>query len=362
MNEKANTRIRLAAVGDLMLAAGTNREKPGRGGEALSEDIRRVFSDSDIVFANLECTLPGSDTVSSEPRLISTLSQIKTLSSAGLDVVSLANNHTFDSLDEGFHRVRDALTEMNIKWCGAGDNIKDAFNPAMVSMKGITLAFIGVADKTSGASRFAGPISSGVAPNDPGIVCRKIKELRREVDHVIVAPHWGDERFRFPSPHQIRQAHAYIDAGASLVLGHHPHVLQGVEIYRGGLVAYSLGNFISNPVPFTNGDILTFNRFERASCILLADIAKSGVDHFRQIPVFDGGHKVQIDLSGWADRCIGKANHFLARGVTHQLYAIESFRVRKIKPIVDHLRWDKLKELRQENLVSALQLWIGGKP
>lgn len=361
MNDKANTRIRLAAVGDLILVAGPGRDNPGRGIEALSEDIRRLFSDCDVVFGNLECTLPGSGTVSSEPRLVSTATQIETLRGAGFDVVSLANNHTFDCLDEGFHRLRDALTDMGIRWFGAGDDLEEALEPAMVQVKGITLAFIGVVDATSGASRFAGPASSGVAPNDPDIVCPKIKKLRGEADHVIVSPHWGDERFRFPSPRQIRQAHAFVDAGASMVLGHHPHVLQGLEIYRGKPIIYSLGNFLSNPVHYTNGDVLVWDRFERASCILLADINKSSIDRVRQVPVFDDGHSVSIDRSGWTECCIRRANRLLAGGVTDQQYSREAFRVRKVKPIIDHLCWDELKRLRPAKVISALRLLMGRK-
>ena len=103
---------------------------------------------------------------------------------------------------------------------------------------------------------------------------RQIQELRQHVDHVIVSLHWGEERFLIPSPVQVEQAHALADAGASMVLGHHPHVLQGLEVYRGVPIIYSLGNFVADEVHFTNGDAVRWDRVGQTGCILRADFTK----------------------------------------------------------------------------------------
>jgi len=197
-------RIRFAAVGDILFTAGLDGAIPERGLEALSDGVRELFESCDIVFGNLECTLAGRETIPTEPLVVSSEKQIRSLQNTGIDVVTLGNNHTFDCLNEGFYRMGDVLADLRIPWCGAGLNIAEAFQPAIVKAHGVTLAFLGVVDKSSGQFRFAGESTSGVAPLDTGRVCRIIKDLRHEVDHVIVSPHWGEERFRVPSLGQQR--------------------------------------------------------------------------------------------------------------------------------------------------------------
>lgn len=351
-------RIRFAAVGDILLTAKPGDAIPGRGLETLSDGVLELFASCDIVFANLECTLAGCKTVPTEPRVVSTEKQIQSLRNTSINVVTLGNNHTFDCLDEGFHRLSGVLSDLEIPWCGAGLNIAEAFRPAIVEARGVVLAFICVVDKSSGPFRFAGESTSGVAPLDTGRVCRIIKDLCHEVDHVIVSPHWGEERFRIPSPEQIKQARAFVDAGASMVLGHHPHVLQGMELYRRAPIAYSLGNFIANDVYWMDGDYLTWNRFERTGCVLVAEFDSNGVHNVQQIPVFDDGETVCIEKSGWGDRCLRKVNRFLAQGVTPKRYRREEFHIHKIKPILSHLRWSELRRTCPKYIRKAMQLLL----
>jgi len=348
----------MAAAGDLLLTAAPGGATPGRGMEVISDEVRELFASCDVVFANLECTMPGKQTVPLEPRVISTETQMRSLCQSGIDVLTLGNNHTFDAMHEGFARTRDLLTEMNIRWCGAGDDITEAFQPAIVECKGITLAFLGTVDGSSGMHRFASQSESGVAPNDTETVCEVIKALRGEVDFIIISPHWGKERFRVPSPGQIEQAHAFVDAGAAMVLGHHPHVLQGMEIYRGAPIAYSLGNFIPGNVYWDDGDILTWNRFERTGCISIMELSREGIRMVRQIPVMDDGNSIRIETSGWGDHCLKQVNQLLTRGVTERRYRSEAFRVLKLMPILSHLRWSELRKMRFRHFQKGLQSFL----
>ncbi len=351
-------RIRFAAVGDILLTAKPGGAIPGRGLETLSDGVRELFESCDIVFGNLECTLSGRKTIPTEPLVVSSEKQIRSLRNAGVNAVTLGNNHTLDCLDEGFHRMNDVLADLGIAWCGAGLNIAEAFQPVIMEARGVVLAFLGVVDKSSGPFRFAGESTSGVAPLDTGRVCRIIKDLRRKADHVIVSPHWGEERFRIPSPEQIKQARAFVDAGASIVVGHHPHVIQGMEIYRGSPIAYSLGNFIANNVYWTDGNYLTWSRFERTGCVLVAELDSNGIQDVQQIPIFDDGETVCIEKSGWGYRCLRKVNRFLAQGVTPKRYRHEEFRIRTIKPILSHLRWSELRRTRPKHFHKAMQLLL----
>ncbi|MCK5100086.1 MAG: CapA family protein, partial [Desulfobacteraceae bacterium] len=209
--------------------------------------------------------------------------------------------------------------------------------------------------KSSGPSHFADEYEMGVVPFDIEKTCQDIKDLREKVDHVIVSPHWGMERFRIPSPEQIEQAHAFVDAGASMVVGHHPHVLQGMQIYKGIPIVYSLGNFLPNKIYWENGEFFTWNKFERTGCILLCEMNANGISHVEQIPVFDNDEQILIEKTGWGDVCLKKVNDFLEQGVTHKKYKREAFRVNIIKPMLSHLSWTGLKRIRPRHFVKLFK-------
>jgi len=355
MNNQDTRKVRFAAVGDLLLTARSN-DRPGRGIEALSPEIVSLFKSCDVVFANLECTLFGEKMVSTEPRVLSTEHQVRSLHESGIDIVSLGNNHTFDCFDEGFLKLTAILKEMGIKWCGAGLNLDQALNVPVVEANGFKIAFLCVVDCSTGSSSFATKEASGVAPLETDNICSIIEGLRPRVDHIIVSPHWGMERFRIPSLLQIEQARAFVNAGASMVLGHHPHVLQGMEIYHGAPVVYSLGNFIASHVYWEDGDYLTWSRFERTGCIFFAEIDSTSVFNVKQIPVVDDGNLVSIDKTPWGRNCVNRVNRLLERGVTQEIYNREAFFVATVKPVLSRLKWSKLKKTRPKDFKKLFHL------
>ncbi|WP_305043247.1 CapA family protein [Geoalkalibacter sp.] len=352
--------LRLAAVGDLLLTTRPNATQAGRGLEALSDEIRELFAGCDLVLANLECTLTGADQVPTEPRVFASASQIRGLAEAGINLVTLGNNHAFDGGDLGFQTLKNQLDDLGIQACGAGLTLADAARPVILEIKGLRIAVLAVVDGSSGMYRFATHTTSGVAPFEMAALRHTLAELRQDVDHIIFTPHWGEERFRCPSPEQIAQARALIDAGATLVLGHHPHVPQGMELYHNCPIAYSLGNFLANDVYWDNGDVLTWNRFERTGCILLAELDQAGVRSVQQIPVYDDGRVLSIDTSGRGERYLTRANRYLERGITPVRYRLETLRVRTLLPILTQLRWNKLRRLRPGHLRKAIRLFVRG--
>lgn len=348
--------IRFGAVGDLLLSTRPNSETSGRGMEAIADDVRSLFETCDIVFANLECTLPGRLKVATEPRVVSTETQVRSLQNSSIGVVTLANNHIFDCMEDGFQHTRDILNAIGVPWFGVGCNLTEALSPAIINVKGLRLGFLGAVHKTTGQSCFANETSFGAARLDVEPLCQRIENLRRDVDHVIVSLHWGKERYRIPSPQQIEQGRKIVDAGASMILGHHPHVLQGMEIYRNAPILYSLGNFIANDVYYSNGDSFTWSRFERTSCVFIAEVSANGVENVTQTPVFDNGEKVLVDTSHYGARCLNRVNRCLTRGVTPKRYQREKFYIEFIKPILNHLKWSELQRLRLRHFHKALQL------
>ena len=338
--------VRLAAVGDLLLPTEpAGGRTPGDAGSRL-DGVRSLLGDCDVVLGNLECTLPaGGRTVPTEPRVIATPEMVRGTLAAGFRVVTLANNHAFDCLEAGFRETCALLDGLGIARFGAGMNLEEATAPAILDIKGVRLAFIGAVDERSGPVPLAGAGRFGVAPLDAGRMADQIRRLQREVDHVIVSLHWGEERFMIPSPAQVEQAHALAEAGASLVLGHHPHVVQGMEVWQGVPILYSLGNFLANEVPFASGDRVTWNRTERTGCILTAELTREGSAAVTQTPTYDDGRRVEIDRSGFGDRRLDRVNRALARGVTLGRYRREHFRVKTLRPALAHLRWSNLKRL-----------------
>jgi poly-gamma-glutamate synthesis protein (capsule biosynthesis protein) len=313
-----------------------------------------------VVFANLECTLPGKDRILTEPLVLSSEQQVKSLVDSGINIVSLGNNHTFDCLDQGFLALSTMLEDMGIEWCGAGMNLEEALRVPVIEVLGVKIAFVCVVDPSSGPYRFAEEDTSGVAPLKPEIICDIIKATKEKVDHIIISPHWGMERFRIPSIIQTEQARAFVDAGASMVLGHHPHVLQGMEFYRDLPIVYSLGNFIANNVYWNSGDFLTWSRFERTGCIFVAQLDSDRVHSVRQIPVIDYGTIVSIDKTGWGQNCVNRVNRLLEKGVTQRRYNREAFLVSTIKPILSRFKWAKLKQTRPRHFKKLFQLIRGG--
>ncbi len=347
--------IRLAAVGDLLLTA-LPGDHTARGLEALSDEVHELLSSCGIVLANLECTLSGEECVPTEPLVLSTEKQIRSLKGSGINIVTLGNNHTFDSFDQGFRKLTDVLNELEIPCFGAGFNYGEAACPVVVDRNGVSVAFMGFVDSSSGPQGFADETKSGVAAFSVEHICQQIKDVKAKVDHVVISPHWGRERFRIPSREQLEQARALVDAGASMILGHHPHVMQGLEMYREAPVAYSLGNFMANNVYWRNGDHLTWNCFERTGIILLAELSADRVLNIEQIPVFDDGVTISLDSSGRGGRYIERANRLLRKGVTEKAYRREKFYVQTVKPVLAQLRWSKLKRIRPGHFGKLLRL------
>jgi len=356
MSLEFNKTVRFAAVGDLLLCKGPEGTPYLRDPGLISHAIRSILAECDVLFANLECTLPGDGRhVPTEPRVIGAPELVRSVAAAGFNVLTLANNHAFDGLEGGFQQLRRLLDELGLRHFGAGMNLDEAEAPAIVEVNGLRLAFLAAVDQRSGPYRFAAENQWGVAPLDIDRLARRIQNLRQQVHHVVVSVHWGEERFLIPSPLQIEQAHALIEAGASIVLGHHPHVLQGLESYRGAPIIYSLGNFIADDVFFSDGDAIRWNRTERTGCILLADLGESAMANVRQMPTFDTGRSVELDSDGFGSRRIEKTRRAIVQGVSPARYRREHLWIKTILPILKRLRWSELKKARPSQLRRMIQ-------
>jgi poly-gamma-glutamate capsule biosynthesis protein CapA/YwtB (metallophosphatase superfamily) len=163
------------------------------------------------------------------------------LRKAKITIVNCANNHTADFGTEGILETIRLLDSARIRHVGIGRNLAEARKPVILTYNGIRIGFLGY----GGVSAFlASRTQPGTTPRSRRIILSDIAKLKPKADFVVINLHWGEELAEEPDSAQIVLAHAIIDAGADLIIGHHPHVLQGIEYYRGKMIAYSLGNFI----------------------------------------------------------------------------------------------------------------------
>ena len=237
--------LRLAAVGDIMLGGTAAPEMRKYGYDYPFELTRDILKQAQIVFGNLEGPLTDGGVAGTEKQYLFRSPPDKVapaLARAGFTIVSLANNHTLDYGPEGLADTRAALAQAGIGHVGAGQNLAEARQPVYMMVDGVTVAFLAYS-LTFPEEFWAGPDKPGTAFGHEHFVRTDVMATREKADLVVVSFHWGQEGKTELRDYQTQLAHAAIDAGASAVLGHHPHILQGVERYKHGVILYSLGNF-----------------------------------------------------------------------------------------------------------------------
>ena len=170
---------------------------------------------------------------------------VKILQELGTDVVSVANNHILDFGQEAFLDTLATLEDAEIEYAGGGRNLERALAPVIKTINGQTFAILAATRVSPSYDWYANSKKPGILQTyDATDLNNTIAEANSLYDHVIVFAHWGIERDEYPQDYQRTLAKGYIDAGADLVIGAHPHVLQGFEYYKGVPICYSLGNYL----------------------------------------------------------------------------------------------------------------------
>jgi len=237
--------LTIIAVGDIMLGRyiGKDMAKKNKGFLHPYKLIKATISKANIAFGNLESPISarGKSTGKKYSFRASTES-IAGLVDAGFDVLSLANNHSMDFGPQALHDTISLLKKNSISVVGAGKNLAEARKPAIFISSSTTVAFL--AYDCTFRWTFASNKKTGTCPARIKLIREDIKKVREKCDIIIVSFHWGNEYSEKVSDFQKKMGHATIDAGADAVVGHHPHVLQGIEFYKNKPIVYSLGNFI----------------------------------------------------------------------------------------------------------------------
>lgn len=239
----ADRPVLLQAVGDLNLAAAAERTMAEKGFAWAFEGTRALLAEGDVNIANLET--PATARLHPFRKKFTfrmAEASLDAIRGAGFGLLTLANNHTGDQGPEGLLDTLAALDRRGIAHAGAGTDLASARAPAVVVVRGTRVAVLAYS-LTYPSEFWANPRRPGTAYGDEAHVREDVAKARTQADVVIAIFHWGREKHSEPLPYQRRLARASVEAGADAVLGHHPHVLQGVEVIEGRPVVYSLGNY-----------------------------------------------------------------------------------------------------------------------
>jgi len=291
------------AVGDVSLGWEVGRKIKNQGPGAPWVGVKRYFDQADLVVANLECVVSnmGSPWPRKRIHLRAPVAGIDSLAAGGIDLVTVANNHALDFGVAGFTDELRRLDARGIEYAGGGLDRDAARAPNIVEENGLRIAFLGYVMPMSGKYAFntrqweATANRAGLAIGTPENVGPDVARAREQADLVVVMIHGGLEYRGNPTATQRAFANAALNAGASLVLGHHPHVLQGYAKRGDKLIAFSLGNFV-------------FARFDgrpNDSAILDVTLTPDGVASLAWIPVVIRGGIPRPATAAEARRIMG---------------------------------------------------------
>jgi poly-gamma-glutamate synthesis protein (capsule biosynthesis protein) len=261
--------VSFAVAGDVIpheqvRAAAAAAGDGSQGWGALFGEVSDVFRKADFGFVNLETPVAPAHSHGSKPFMFDApIALLEGLKANGIKIVSFANNHVMDQGWLGFTETREHLRDEGLLFAGSGDTAQQTWQPVIVEANGIKVGWLGMTRWLNGnrnpdkddqphVNFFPYPGESGGAPGmDEAGVLEAVKQARTKCDLLVVSIHWGIEYAPAPRPEDVETAHKMLEAGASVIVGHHPHVLQPVETYRttdgrNTIIFYSLGNFLSN--------------------------------------------------------------------------------------------------------------------
>ena len=314
----------LYASGDIIWERGLMGRLIDRPPEHPFRALRELWADGDLVFGQLETCFGEARAESLRDKRISYLSDPRLLphfAAGGFDLAAQASNHTMDNGPEPVHFTRRALAELGIASAGSGANLSEARRPAIVARNGRRVALL--AYNTDDPETSARPDRPGHAPFVRELVLEDLRACRASADFAIVSVHKGREFVEFPSPEHQADCRAIVDGGADLILGHHPHVMQGIEWRkkpdgRQGLIFYCLGSLLVDyEPPLSRYELELFRRSQRNNFVARIELGDTGVSGLRLTPVRqtdDDCVRVETDAEAaqtWkrVERCSHPLNH-----------------------------------------------------
>ncbi len=252
--------------------------------ESVYGDLLAPLEAADLCIVNLEAPLSDTGLPVNKSGAVFKGEKKHVQGLASFDAVTLANNHVFDFGVEAFDETLQALDSRGIKWTGAGKNLDQAASPLILEKNGLKIAIVNFSE---------GEDLSAASGEKPGVMGwdlprmeALVASLRKQVDCIMVIAHCGIEYIPFPPPYVARAFERMVDAGADIVIGHHPHVPQGVQFYKGVPIFYSLGNFVF----YQPTDL----KFRKLGLMVDVGVNPSGIFSFEILPYEIHDHGLEL--------------------------------------------------------------------
>lgn len=256
-------------------------------GSGIAPDLIGEMQSADIMMLNNEFAYSDRGTPTPEKQFTfrARPESVSYLTELGVDIVSLANNHAYDYGEQALLDSMEILREEGIPYVGAGVNIEEASAPVYFIINDMKIAFISATQ----IERLDNPDTKGATETSPGVfrcfngekLLQTVAAAKEESDFVIVYVHWGTENQEETDWAQNKQAPELVEAGADLIIGDHPHILQKIDIINGVPVIYSLGNFWFNSRPLDTG-------------MVKVTISQEGLQSFQFIPCLQNNCKTNL--------------------------------------------------------------------
>jgi gamma-polyglutamate biosynthesis protein CapA len=249
---RENQIISMTLVGDIMMGRNIENVIKEHGEQYLFRYMESYLKNADYVSGNFEHPVLIEEEQNYEKadkyiHLSTNKEAVQAVKDAGFTVMNLANNHMMDYSEKGLNDTVNIFREKELSFVGAGENMQQAKNIVYNDVNGIRVATLGFTDAYVDGF-IVEENQPGVLSMNPDMLFNQIIDAknskRGNADLVVVHAHWGQEYDDEPSPRQQELGRAMVEAGADIIVGHHPHVLQSFEVYKDGIIFYSLGNFI----------------------------------------------------------------------------------------------------------------------
>ena len=253
--------------------------------EAVYGDVLPVLRQGDLRIVNLECALSGgaSPVWKSGSVFKGRPEHINGLTAVPFEVATLGNNHVFDYGPEAFRQTLNLLSDHSIRSVGAGMSVEEAHRPLTIDVNGVRIGIINFSEGEDLTSAVSG---HGVFGWEVDAVVDSVRAIRPGVDIILVICHGGVEYIPFPPPYLASAFRRIADAGADLIVGHHPHVPQGVQICNGVPICYSLGNFVF----YQETDLF----YRKVGYLVKAGVSRAGLAHIQLIPYEIGSECLRL--------------------------------------------------------------------
>ena len=366
--------LRIAALGDVMLDRSVGERLTANRQDFACEPLRKLLSQCDLVFANLETTVStrGTRFPRQDPNVAfrSHPDTLSFLNDLGVGVVSVANNHICDYGDEALVDTLRHLDDAGIASCGAGVSPEAAAEPATLEVAGRPVSVLSRVFIYSASTRGAGAGRPGVADHRIEPLLARITALRGQGHIVLTSVHWGIEYGFDPIPHQRDQARRMLEAGASVVLGHGPHYPQAIERFGAAEIVHSLGNFVfDEPHEWANKTFVY-------TATLARDDGRVLESQIHPVRIVDGvptlceGQEAEeiaarIDalsrsVASRSPAELQATNNVYFRDIVSRVLRMRSLKFATLPPLsfYSDIGWlNLLRKLRPSNLLRSLESW-----